>query len=86
MLLLGVGLSFAAVPFLKLPFASAEVGLAKLEELIAFAILTLVETIAAGDVRDIFPGAVEFGKLVLLSATNNPGVHEVATLVTLFPD
>ena len=86
-LLLGVGLPVATVP-VGLAFATLALGLAELDVLSAFAsALAVVEVAVRGDVRGALPGVVAvlgFAKLVLVAAPNNPGVTEVATLVSIF--
>ena len=88
-ILLGVGLSFAIVPIVDFAFTTLEFGLAELVVASAFAwTLTAIEVVVGGDVRGALPGVVAvlgFAKLVLVAGTNNLGVTEVATFVTLFP-
>ena len=77
-ILLGVGLSFATVPIVDLAFAILGFGLAELELLSAFAwTLTVVDVVVGVDLRGTLPSVVVvfgFAKLVLVAATNNPGV------------
>lgn len=88
-LLRGVVLSLADVPIVNLAFATHAFGLAEGDVLSAFADpLTVVEVVVGGDIRRTLPGVVAglgFAKLVLVAATNNTGVTEVATVVTRFP-
>ena len=87
-ILLGEGLSFATVPIVDLAFTTLGLVLAELAVLSAFAwTLTVIEVVFGGDVRGTLPGVVGgfgFAKLMLVAATSNPGVTEVATFETLF--
>ena len=66
------------MPIVDLVFATLALGFAELDVLSAFAwTLVVIEVVAGGNVRGALPGVVVvlgFAKLVLVAATNNPGV------------
>ena len=88
-ILLGVGLSFATLPIVDLPFGTLGLGFAELAVLGAFPwTLTVFDVVVGGEVRGTLPGVVAvvgFAKLAVVAATNNPGITGVATFVTLLP-
>ena len=86
---LGVGLSFASLPTVALAFTTLGLGFAELELLDAFAgALTVVDVVVGGEIRGTLLDVVvvlDFVKLVLVAATNNPDFAEAATFAALFP-
>ena len=88
-ILLGVGLSFAALPIVALAFATLGLGFAELALLGSFAwTCTVFGVVVGAEVRGTLPDVVAvlgFAKLVLVVATNKPVFAEVATFVALFP-
>ena len=53
MLLLGVSVHFATVPFVGRAFATLGLGFAELEVRSAFSVRTVVEAVVGGDGRDV---------------------------------
>ena len=71
------------MPVVESVFATLWFAFAELVVLSAFAVLAVVYGVVEGDVRGTLPGLVGFAKLS--TATNSPGVTEVATFVAVFP-
>ena len=68
--LLDVGIAFILVPDVEVTFATLGLAFAELEVVTSAEVLTVVELVTEGEVRENFPAAV--GRLASVALANNP--------------